>query len=279
MTRLLPPPVGYWLADRAADLAYHAIPHYRQAVQANIAQVLARSPDDAVVIAAARRCFSVGARNFWDLGSLPHTTPTALCDRIVFDPLAIERITGLRAQGRGLVAITAHLGAFDIAGQLLAIKASPMMVLTAQTTRSWLFELVTCLRASWGATIEPATTGALRRIIGHLRQGGTVGIVADHDLAHHGPTISFCGRPTRLPIGAIRIALETGAPMIALFCPRHGDGYRFVIEEVPLQRDGHGPEAVNANLPIVAALLERYIRLWPDQWVTFRPIWPIEAPA
>jgi lauroyl/myristoyl acyltransferase len=79
-----------------------------------------------------------------------------------------------------------------------------------------------------------------------------------------------------VPIGAARIATDTGAALVAVFCPRDGDRYRFLVEEVPLQRTGHPAADLDANLATLVVILERAIRAWPDQWVTFERFWPVE---
>jgi KDO2-lipid IV(A) lauroyltransferase len=274
VTWLLPRRAGYRLADLVAGLVYLACGRYRRAVLANLSQVLGRPPSDPRVRAAARHCFQTSARNFWDLCCLPHTRPDWLLRRTEIAPEAWLILQRAMAGGRGVIAVTAHLGAFDYAGQILALLPSRPMSLTAQTTSGWLFHTVTWLRSSWGMIVEPVTPGALRRIVSHLRRGGLVGLIADRDVFHNGRTVWICGRPTTLPVGPVRLALETGAPLIALFCPREGERYRFVVREVPIERTGTLEHDLDRNLTTLATLLEEAIRTWPDQWVMFQPMWP-----
>jgi KDO2-lipid IV(A) lauroyltransferase len=278
-TWLIPRPVGYWLVDRLAGLAYRAAGRYRRAVLANVSQVLGRPADDPRVRAAARRCFETSARNFWDLCCLPHTHPGGLLRRTRIDPAGWAVLRAALARGRGVVVVTGHLGSFDSVGQLLTLLPSRPMILTAQTTAGWLFDAVTWLRASWGASVETPSPGSLRRILAHLRSGGLIGLVTDRDVERTGRPVWFFGRPATLPVGAARMALETGAALLAVFCPRAGEVYHLLVEEVPVARTGDAGRDLEATLAGIVAVLERFISTWPDQWVLFDHVWLDEAGA
>jgi KDO2-lipid IV(A) lauroyltransferase len=274
LTSWLPRRLGYQLTDGLSRLAWPLAGRYRRAAIANLGLVLDRQPTDPVVIAAAQGCFRTSGRNFWDLASLPHLTATELERRTIIEPAIWSLFERLLAQRRGLIIVTAHLGAFDLVSQLLHNHTPPLLILTARTTSTWLFETVTRLRASWGAIVEPASTGTLRQTIGHLRQGGTLGLVIDRDIDRTGRPVRLCGRLTTVPVGAARIARETGAPIIAIFCPRDGLHYRLIAEAVPVRRSHDETADLTATLADLAAILERAIQTWPDQWVCFQPIWP-----
>jgi lauroyl/myristoyl acyltransferase len=147
LTFIVPPRVGYWLCDRLAEVAFLVAGRYREAALANLAQVLGLPTGHPRVRAAARRAFRTSARNFWDLCSLPHRDPHLLAQWTVVTPGAWEVMLGALRRRRGLVIVTAHLGAFDYAGQLIALLPVRARILTARTTSGWLFETVTWLSA------------------------------------------------------------------------------------------------------------------------------------
>jgi KDO2-lipid IV(A) lauroyltransferase len=277
MTWVIPRRAGYRLVDLIAHLAYLGLGRYRRAALANVSQALGRPTSDPVVRAAARHCFRTSARNFWDLCRLPHTRSDWLLRQTTVEPEVWPSLRRALADGRGVIAVTGHVGAFDYASQLLALLPSRPMILTAQTTSGWLFQTVTWLRSSWGMTVEPVTPGALRRIVGHLRRGGLVGLVADRDVFRNGRQVWICGRPTTLPVGPVRLALETGAALMAVFCPREGERYRFIVREIPVERTGDAARDLERNLATLAGVIEEAIRAWPDQWVMFQEMWPARA--
>jgi KDO2-lipid IV(A) lauroyltransferase len=275
LTALVPRRAGYWLVDRLAELAYLALGRYRRAVLANVSQVLARPPSDPCVRAAARACFRTSGRNFWDLCCLPHTRRDWLVRQVDVEAESWRVLLDALRRGRGVIAATAHLGAFDYAGQMLTLLPTRPLSLTAQTTSAdWLFQDVTRLRSSWGMLVEPVTPGALRRTIAHLRRGGVIGLVADRDINHTGRPVMICDRPTTLPVGPVRLALDTGAAVVLILCPRQGDRFSFICREVPIDRTGNLQHDLDHNLATLAIAIESALRTWPDQSVTFERLWP-----
>lgn len=277
ITWLAPRPVGYWLADRVGTLLYLMAGSYRRAALENVSQVLGRPTSDPLVRAAARGCFRTSARNFWDVCSLPHQRPATLLRHTSIEAAEWAMMRAALARGQGIILVTAHLGAFDYAGQLVVMLGTRPLIPTLQTTSGWIFEAVTALRSSWGGMVEPASPGLLRRMIAYLRQGGTIGLISDRDIQQNGRPVEFFGRPTTLPVGAVRMAQETGAALVTFFCPREGDGYRVLLEEVPITRSNDLEADIDANLGRLVAVLERAIQRWPDQWVIFQPVWPEQA--
>ena len=278
LTWLVPRRVGYLLADLIGVVGFLVLGGYRRAVLANLSQVMGCPAHDRLVRRAARRCFQTSARNFWDLCSLPHTSPGRLLQRVDIEPEAWRTTAEAVARRRGVVIVTAHLGAFDVAGQFITLFQTKPLIPTAQTTSGRIFHVVTWLRRSWGAIIEPPSPGLLRSMITYLRHGGVVGIIGDRDVTHTGLPVTFFGAPTTLPPGPVRLALETGSALIAMFCPREGDRYRVLVREISLQRTGNRDLDLETNLGAVVALLEEHIRRWPEQWVIFERIWQPDRP-
>ncbi|MCC6626775.1 MAG: lysophospholipid acyltransferase family protein [Chloroflexi bacterium] len=276
---LIPRRAGYALVDLLGLIAHAVSRRYRAAARANVSQVLGRPIDDPLVRHAARQSFLTSGRNFWDLCSLPHTRPTRLLRAMDVAPETWPILLNAVAGGKGVVVITGHLGAFDSGGQLLALLPTRPLILTTRTTADWLFQVVTWLRCSWGSQVEPASSGSLRRIVGHLRRGGLIALVADRDMQRNGRPTEFFGRVTTLPVGPVRLAMDHGAPLIAIFTPRVGDRYRFLAEEVPLVRSGDASHDLAVNMATLVGVFERVIRAWPDQWVIFEPLWPDQASA
>jgi KDO2-lipid IV(A) lauroyltransferase len=69
--------------------------------------------------------------------------------------------------------------------------------------------------------------------------------------------------------------MASGATVLPAFIVRLEDGrYRAIVEE-PIRIDAGGDrdEALRANIQRYVALLERYVREYPDQWYCFYPFW------
>ncbi len=87
--------------------------------------------------------------------------------------------------------------------------------------------------------------------------------------------VNFFGEETSLPLGAVNLALRTGAAIVPIFSVRKS-GNRFAIYiEPPLRlvNTGNRGHSVRANLEKLVAIMERYIRQYPEQLVMREPIW------
>jgi KDO2-lipid IV(A) lauroyltransferase len=69
--------------------------------------------------------------------------------------------------------------------------------------------------------------------------------------------------------------MASGAVVLPAFIVGLPDGrYRAIIEEpLPIVAGGDRDAALRANLVAYVALLERYVRRYPEQWYCFFPFW------
>ena len=276
---ILPVRVRDRIADRSGDLYYRLFRTYRENVIANVGQVLGpeASPDE--VRATARRICRLSARNFIDLLRLPHIGRDEFVRSVRLVRGDWSYLEDALARGRGVVLMTAHLGAFDYVGQTLSMRGYRLTSVTGRTTSRFIFDAVTYLRRSHGAPIVEATPSGVRRVIQALRRGDSAAFLADYDFFQNGRPVVFFGRPTTLPPGPIRLARDTGAVVIGAFARRTPDGYALSLEEpFAVEKTSDLDADLERGMARAVTILERAIAATPDQWVMFQRVWP-SAPA
>ena len=275
----LPDRVRDGIADRAGDIWVRLTPVYRANVIANLTQVLGPKTPQAELEAKARRIFRMSARNFGELLRLKHLTPDQL---IALVPISVKDLAVLHdahERGQGVIVATAHMGAFDLLGHAIAAQGVPMTVITGRTTSRFVFDGVTHLRHSHQLSMVEPTPGGVRRVIRALRRGEIAGFVVDYDFFQNGVPMTFFGRETTLPPGAIRIARDTGALVVPMLPRRGPHGHELSVGEpfeVPKSADIDADVA--AGMELLKSRLEAGIGANPDQWVLFQRAWPL-APA
>jgi lauroyl/myristoyl acyltransferase len=275
----LPDRVRDGIADRAGDIWVRLTPVYRANVIANLTQVLGPKTPQAELEAKARRIFRMSARNFGELLRLKHLTPDQL---IALVPISVKDLAVLHdahERGQGVIVATVHMGAFDLLGHAIAAQGVPMTVITGRTTSRFVFDGVTHLRHSHLVTMVEPAPGGVRRVIRALRRGEIAGFVVDYDFFQNGLPMTFFGRETTLPPGAIRIARDTGALVVPMFPRRGPRGHELSVGEpfeVPKTTDIDADVA--AGMEVLKLRLEEGIGANPDQWVLFQRAWPL-APA
>ena len=87
--------------------------------------------------------------------------------------------------------------------------------------------------------------------------------------------VNFFGEVTLLPVGAVSLALRTGAAIVPIFGVRQSNNRYSIYIEPPLSLSGNGnrSHSVRAGLEKLTAIMERYIRQYPEQWVVLEPVW------
>ena len=126
--------------------------------------------------------------------------------------------------------------------------------------------------------VEP-TPGGVRKVIRALRQNECAVLVADRDFFQNGRPVTFFGKETSLPPGAIRIARETGAPVIPILPRRRGNQHEIdILDPFTVAKTDDFEADMSEGFRLLMPALEYGISSRPGQWVMFQRVWP-EVPA
>ena len=271
----LPPRAGYWLAGRVGRLVYRLMPNLRRDLAFNLRHVLGPEATVAQVEAVVwRQCVYV-VKNLYDLFRLGRLSKEEVARvtrvegrELLFDELAV---------GRGVIAITAHLGSTEVVGQMPTVFGVPLTGMALRTKPEWRFQFNLRLRRSHGLNLVPTDQSPIV-LFRALKRNEIVALPCDQDLTGNGRTVMFFGSETRLPDGPLRIAYRTGANVLPVFALRLPDDTFLLEFELPLQLPDTGDREadLDAGIRMVASLLERRIRAHPEQWLVTGRVWPEE---
>jgi lauroyl/myristoyl acyltransferase len=108
-----------------------------------------------------------------------------------------------------------------------------------------------------------------------LQSGGIVAGHGDRDFSDQGWPVSFFGATAKLPPGPFMLAARANALILPTFFLLTPERRFRVIYEEPMSVEGDGAveERAHAAMHAWAAILERRIREFPDQWYCFYPFW------
>ena len=177
-----------------------------------------------------------------------------------------ETIEQLRAQRRGILFLTPHLGCFEVTAQAYAARFGPITVLYRPARKAWLRELVATSRNRPNMAAVPTTLAGVRQMLRALRAGEAVGLLPDQVPPQgQGVWAPFFGREAYTMTLPARLAQQTGAAVLLAWGERlpAGRGYcvhvrRFEGELAADPREA----AIQVN-----AEMERLVRAGPQQYL------------
>lgn len=258
------------IASAAGNAAYDLAGAKRDLIHANLARPLATDPDDPRVRAAARRAFRNYAKYLADMMRLGHMTERDARSLVKIDNLGALRAA--RAEGKGVVLCTAHVGGMDILGAGLKLEGESLHVVADDTTYGSLYDHLEAARARQNIFLIGWRN--MRGIFRALRDGENLVLFCDGGYRRGDVPVELCGEPTTLPIGPATLAARSGAPMMPVTCRRTPDD-RFVAGGLDVVRcASDDPGEIHRATQAIADALSAVLADDPGQWYMFRPVWP-----
>lgn len=275
IVRFIPDAFEDWVARRVGDLSYLLSKSWRANVESNLAHVLADEPDSARVRRTARSIFQTNALNVATMLRSPHQSPRQLLSGVHVTHGDWSILEDALAKGSGAIVLTAHLGSFDTMGSAISARGFPIAALTARTTNRFTFEFISFLRAAHHVRLIEASSSGVREAIEWVRAGNVLCLLSDRDFFVNGVSVEFFDVQTTLPVGAVRIARETGAVVVPMFTLRHGRKHALMIEQpFTVERTSDRADDVRIGMERTIGAIEGAIEIAPEQWVMFQRVWP-----
>jgi KDO2-lipid IV(A) lauroyltransferase len=196
---------------------------------------------------------------------------------LVESVVGFSRLVEGRLKGKGVVLLTAHLGNWEIGGLMLAEVKQPIHVVLVPDLFSGVERVRRRMHARAGVTEIPVDRTFLPTlaVLRALDRNGIVAMQGDRDFDNTGIAAPFFGREAYFPRGPFRVAMATGAVVLPAFIVRvPGGRYRAVIEEpLSIEETRDRDAALRRNIARYVAVLERYVKAYPEQWYCFYPFW------
>jgi KDO2-lipid IV(A) lauroyltransferase len=223
-------------------------------------------------VRTVREMFRATGRNLVDV-LRPFPRRAEQVDRLVrFEGL--EHLEGALRTGRGVVALSAHLGNWEVLGAALASRGYPIHVVAEKIFDARSDRILNAWRARSGVIVHRRDRG-LRDVLAALRVGHVVGVLVDQDMPGSAVFVDFFGRPARTPRAPFVLARRKGAALVPMWTHRDGDGRHVVTIRPALRPTLHeDPEvALAADVRAWHRLLEGAISAHPEQWVWHHRRW------
>ncbi len=202
------------------------------------------------------------AKTFLEVGALWMRPPdeTLSLIRDVAGAEVLER----KPTDRGIIVLSPHLGAWELAGLYLASRGPTTSMYRPQGEFD---ELVLNARQRSGARLVPADPSGIRQMLRALRQGEYVGILPDQEPKVDKAAVfaPLFGVPAYTMLLVNGLARKTGARVVFLFAERLSRGEGFRMHCLP------AADNVAAEDPVAAATalndgVAACVRICPEQY-------------
>jgi len=179
----------------------------------------------------------------------------------------LELFARQRAEGRGAIVLTGHVGNWEIGGAAVAASGIPIDVVVRLMGNPIFDEYLSETRGRLGMTVV-RDRDAVRHTARALREGHVMAFLIDQSGLHIASSfVNFFGRPAKTPRGPAVLALRLNVPIFFGVSIRQPDGrYQMSIREIATERTGDTDHDVDAILNAYSRLLEHYVREAPEQY-------------
>ena len=252
----LPLPVAHALGRLLGRIAYAFPGKYRRRLRANATQ--AGYPDAAF----ARRAAGEAGAMIMEMPRVWVRNEQSMAQVVSDDN---DVVAAARAENRGILFLTPHLGCFEITARYLA-RLMPMTVMFRPPRKYILAPLLETARNGSAVNAVPATMQGVREFVRALRRGESVGMLPDQAPGvGDGVWAPFFGRMAYTMTLPGKLATQTGVPIILTAGERLpvGRGWRIHYVRVPEPL----PADPQAQAALLNAAMETLIRRCPQQYL------------
>ncbi len=262
-----------WFFRRLGELAYGLDERHRRIALRNLAIAFPERGEQArrkIARAAFRHIGTVLA----EFSFIPKLSRQGVEKYLWIEGL--EHFRKAKEKKRGILFLTAHFGNWEwMAASFPLLTGQSAAGVFRPIDNPFLDRLVGRLR-NWTGNQGIPKQKAMARILRLLKEGEAVGILLDQNVAwQEGVFVKYFGELACTNEGLALLALKTGAAVLPGFNIRQPDGrYRVMFEpEVNLIRTGNKEHDVQANTELFTAIIEKYVREYPEQWLWLHQRW------
>ena len=275
LLRTLPAGPSGAVLGLGAQASYLLWPTKRAWSDRNFGHVLGLAADDPRVRRLALRAYREYGRYLVELMRVPYMPEEQVLALIEpLDPVEIQRIRDASPAG-GIIVTVAHVGNNDVIGAAIAHLGLPLNVVADDSSFPELFEHLRRQREQWHATLIPWRN--LRAIFGVLRRREFLALLVDWGYRSDGIPVKLFDAWTTLPAGPATLAAKTSSRIVPIITSRQPDGRLRVTIGQPIVVASAEPAEMQRATQSIADALAATIRPAPEQWYSFKPIWPATA--
>jgi len=258
-------------------LSYYILGDARKKTFRNLVMVFGNEKSDKEILLMAKQVFVMIGKNAADILLSVSFQDIDAFKKIVHVS-GEEHLEKAIESNKGVIVLTAHVGAFDLVGTYLALMDYRPQIIGKAQKDERLNRLLTKNRSKRGAQVIERGKDTLK-VIRNLKLGGLVIMLIDQDTKVKSVFVDFMGRMASTPIGTALFAIRTGAKVIpvGIYLDDNFQQQLKIYPEVPTVITGNEEEDIITNTLAFSKASEKLINHDPIQWVWMHERWKTQA--
>jgi len=251
--------------------------YHRKIAFDNLQIAFGREKSPAALKRLIRANFVQLVRVVLETPSLLKLSKRNLDDYVVFS--GQENLKTALARGKGVLFLTAHLGNWELMALAVPLKFDmSSSVLVRPLDSRPIDRVLTEIRSRTGNRVldKDKSAGVVAQL---LSQNRVIGILLDQNASwYEGVYVPFFGKVACTNKGLAMFAMRYDATVVPAFNVRAKDGRYRIMLAPPLEllRSGNVSDDIVENTARFNRVIEKYVRLAPDNWLWVHRRWRIK---
>ncbi len=268
----IPRPMAKKIGNLMGDAGFWLDKRHRQVTTNNISLALGEELGPTQQWKLARAVYHNLGQIIFEVGWSLSVSLQTLDEHVTIEGL--EHFLAAHEMGKGILAITAHIGNWELLSVVGKKSGIPINVVYRPLDSRPVDLFFKKTRSRFGAKLIPSRN-ALLKIMKVLKKGEAVAMLMDQNVDYYdGVWVDFFGHPACTSKAMAVIAQRTGTPVLPVFLYREAGGFRAVFGKIlPPVTTGDRTKDIEANTAQYTQVIEDGVRRQPDQWFWVHRRW------
>lgn len=202
--------------------------------------------------------------------------PSQFVDELI-DIEGEENLKEALKQGKGVIALSAHLGNFTIIGAKFVSQNYPLNYVIHLPHERNIARLIEDIVNKVDVRLIPdrPRVTCVKKSLECLRKNEILFIQLDISAIDSNVSVEFFGQPVATFTGPVIFSMKTGSPVVPMFIIRDSvDRHKIIIDPpVELVVSGDKEKDILVNTRRLSKIIESYVSRYPEQWFWLHRRW------
>ncbi len=258
--------------------AYLISRRYKKVVRDNLVFIYGDKADEKFIKEVTKYSFKTLLLNFLYTMEGRYYTIDEMAKRVKFENEEVAR--RVQKEGRPIVFVTSHYGAWELGGTMLSALIEPVMIVYKNMNNKYFQDYLLSSRKKWRMKYVERK-GATRAILKQLRSGGAIALLIDTNVNKKDSiNVEFLGKPTGQIKTTAYFARKFNAAIIPLLIHTKDDEnytIKFYDEIVPPKTDDEEKD-LKVSVQMQTDWLSKEILKEPKPWFWLHRRWKNDYP-